>query len=212
MPGRPKPPVPRSALNGKGAVVRFTLRDVEAMLEMGIIPEEATTELLGGVIVLKDRSGQGDEPTVIGIGHRLSVNKLTNLAGRINTPIQHIQVQNPLVCGDDEVPEPDFAIVRGSVESFPGCLPTGTDATCVVEVADSSLERDVEEKLPTYAAAGVPQYVVLNLRNRTAQVYADPDPAAASYRTSAVLAEDQALSLDLPDGGHLVLPVRDLLP
>jgi Uma2 family endonuclease len=208
----PRPPLPLSALNGRGGVVRFTVRDVEAMLEIGILREDATTELLHGIVVLKDRSDVGEEPTVISNNHRLSVNKLTALAVRVNSDDQHVQTQNPIVCGEYEVPEPDFAILRGPVGALKDRLPTGADVTCVVEVAHSSLERDSEEKLQIYAAAGVPQYVVLNLRDRTAQLYVSPDPAAGTYRHVSVLSEAEDLALSLPTGGTLTLRVSELLP
>ena len=191
--------------------MRFTVDDVMAMIEAGIIPEDATTELLHGMLVRTDRSDLGDDPTVIGKKHRRVVTALTELAGRINTDQQHVQIQNPVICGDDEAPEPDFAIVRGSRRAFPDRLPTGSDVTCVLEVADSSLERDAEEKLAIYASAGVPQYVVLNLRNRTAQVYTEPDLSTATYRSATVFAEAESLPLNLAGGATLAVPLVDLL-
>jgi hypothetical protein len=208
----PRLPVPPSALNGRGALVRFTVRDMRAMLEQGVIPEDATTELLHGVIVLKDRSDRGDEPTVHGTKHRKCVSRLAELGSRIDSSAQHVQTQLPLICGDDEAPEPDFAVVRGTVDTYDAQLPTGRDATCVVEAADSSLERDVEEKVGIYAVCGVPQYVVLNLRDRAARLYTDPDPSAAAYRSVSILPETADLHLLLPSGSPFVVRVADLLP
>jgi Uma2 family endonuclease len=199
-------------LAGRGALVRFTVDDVLAMIDAGIIAEDATTELLHGMLVRKDRSDLGDDPTVIGKKHRLVVNKLTDLAMRINSVQQHIQIQNPVICGEDEAPEPDFAIVRGPIDAYADRLPIGADVTCVAEVADSSLERDADEKLSVYAAAGVLQYIVLNLRNRTAQVYAEPDLHAATYRSTMVLAESQILYLTLAADRTLAVPLAELLP
>jgi Uma2 family endonuclease len=207
-----RPPVPLSALNGRGAVVKFTVNDHRALLETGVIPEDATTELLHGVIVRKDRSDSGDDPTVHGKKHRKSIVRLTKLERRIDGPGQHIQIQLPVICAEDEGPEPDFAIVRGTEDDYDDKLPTGQDTTCVIEVSDSSLERDGEEKLPVYAAAGVPQYIILNLRNRTAQVYGDVDTTAGAYRSVTVLAETDDLRLALPSGESLTVKVSDLLP
>lgn len=205
-------PFPKSAITGRGMVVRFTVRDVEVMLEQGILPEDATTELLNGVIVRKDRADLGDEPNVIGQKHRLVVNKLTNLAGLINLDRQHIQIQNPVLCGEDQAPEPDFAIVRGSIDAYAERSVTGADTSCVVEVADSSLERDVEEKRPIYAAASVSQYVVINLRNRTAIVWGDVDPVAGQFRSEVVVPEGGELRLTLSGGDHFLIRLADLLP
>jgi Uma2 family endonuclease len=191
--------------------VRFSVADVQSMMEAGILPEDATTELLHGIIVLKDRSDSGEEPTMIGRKHRIAVNKLTYLAASINSQNQHVQIQNPLICGDDEAPEPDFAVIRGPIDRYQDRLPNGADATCVIEVADSSLERDLEEKLEIYAAGGVQHYVVLNLRDRTAIEYRKPN-AAGSFAPPTVLSEHDTLSITLDSDGRYDVAVRDLLP
>jgi hypothetical protein len=75
--------------------------------------------------------------------------------------------------------------------------------------ADASLERDETEKLPIYAAAGVPQYVILNLRTDTAAVHTDPDPAA---RTRTAVARPGTLTLNAGLGGAVTVALADVLP
>ena len=60
-------------------------------------------------------------------------------------------------------------ILRENLQAYRQRLATAADAWCVVEVADSSYERDRGEKYRAYAAAGVEQYIIINLRNRTAE-------------------------------------------
>jgi len=204
-------PPPEPFLAGRWRVVRFTRRDVEALLRQGIIPEDASTELLNGLIVLKDRAARGEDPPMIGNEHRKSVERLSNLRSGINGARRHVQSQEPLVCGETDVPEPDFAVLRGTLDDYDD-LPTAADAWCVVEVADASYERDAGDKLTLYARAGVRQYVILNLRNRTAEVYANPDTAAGTYPLPQVIAEGESLSLRVGDGEHFTVLLTDLLP
>ena len=187
--------VPPSAIAGRGPLVRFTVDDVQAMLRAGLLPEDATVELLDGCLVRVDRATVGGDPMAHSPGHRYSVRRLTALAADIDSPDRHVQIQLPLVCSPTQAPEPDFAIIRGPDTDYLDRLPTAADALCVIEVADSSLERDRDEKRPIYARAGVPQYIILNLRNRTAEVYADPDRANGVYGTASVLAIDDVLEL-----------------
>src|SRR3954470_24450647 len=105
--------VPRSVLSDRGGFVRFTADDVQGMLKQGFLPEDATTELLNGLIILKDRSDLGGEPLIHGPRHRACIRRLTLFVPRIETAERHAQVQLPIVCGNDQLPEPDFAIVRG---------------------------------------------------------------------------------------------------
>ncbi len=204
--------VPPSALAGRGRLVRFTVDDVQAMLRAGLVAEDASTELLDGYIVQTDRSQYGGDPTMHSPGHRYTVRRLTALAADIDSPDRHVQIQLPVVCGPHQMPEPDFAIIRGPDTDYRTRLPTAPDVLCVIEVADSSLERDREEKLPVYARAGVPQYIILNLRNRTAEVYAGPDRAAGIYVSRNVLESEAILIITLAGSTRHRVRLTEVLP
>ena len=189
----------------------FTRHDVEAMVCLGIVPEDASTELLGGVLVHTDRSATGEDPMSIGQGHRVCVEKLSRLRSRIDAGARHVESQQPLVCPGGYTPQPDFMVLRGRLEDYVA-LPTAADALCVVEVADSSYELDSGDKLVAYARAGVPHYVIANLRNRTAEVYAGPDVAAGTYPPPTIVAADGVLSLRVGDDETFDVALADLLP
>ena len=91
-------------------------------------------------------------------------------------------------------------------------LPTAADAWCVVEVADSSYERDIVEKRTAYARAAVRQYVVINLRNRTAEVYTNPDPAAGTYPPPQIVAAGESLLLRIGEAETFTIRLTDVLP
>ena len=71
---------------------------------------------------------------------------------------------------------PDFAIVRGTPNAYyqRGTVPKPEDIGLVVEVADSSLRKNLTETLQTYARAGLPCYWVVNLVARRVEVYSEP--------------------------------------
>lgn len=52
-------------------------------------------------------------------------------------------------------PEPDIAIVRGSWSDYRERHPGSDDIYLVVEISNSSLTKDLEQKQPIYAAAGI---------------------------------------------------------
>ncbi len=204
-------PPPEPWIAGRWRVPHFTRADAEAMIRIGIIPEDASTELLHGVIVLKDRSAHDQDPTMIGKDHRKCVERFSALRKAIDCEVRHVESQQPLVCSDIHQPEPDIMVLRGTLDDYAD-LPLAADAYCVVEVADSSLDRDEGIKLYWYARAGVPQYVVVNLRNRTAEVYTSPDVTAGTYAPPAVVAEDGVLSLRVGAEAVFDIPLRDVLP
>jgi Uma2 family endonuclease len=77
----------------------------------------------------------------------------------------------------------------------------------VVEVAASSLTRDLREKPPIYARAGVPDYWVADLDGERVVTHASP--SGGGYDHVEVVGSDgelQASRLEIPP-----IPVADLL-
>jgi Putative restriction endonuclease len=202
---------PDQVLDGRWRLPRFTRQDAEELVRVGIIPEDASTELLNGLIVLKDRAATGEDPFMIGRDHTKAVERLSNLRSRINSSERHVQSQQPLVCSDMHVPQPDFMVLRGTLDDYAD-LATASDAYCVVEVADASYTRDAGEKLSGYARAGVGQYIILDLRNRTAEVYSGPNASAGTYPTPLLVTAEQELPLRVGEDEFFPVPLRDVLP
>jgi Uma2 family endonuclease len=97
--------------------------------------------------------------------------------------------QSPLVLGQDLDPEPDFAVLAGTARGNSG-HPTMADL--VVEVADSSLNFDTNNKRLLYAKAGIREYWVVDINGRRLLVYRDPQ--AGDYATQQVLGPADAVS------------------
>jgi Putative restriction endonuclease len=203
------PPAP--VINGRWRLVQFTRADAEKLVRDGIIPEDTSTELLDGLIVLTDRSAQGEDPIMIGKAHRVCVEKLSDLRTRINSASRHVETQQPLVCNETQVPQPDFMVLRGTLDDYTD-LPTAADAFCVIEVADSSYERDSGEKLIGYAKAGVAQYIIFNLRTREAEVYTQPDVAAGTYPPPVRVNENDVLKLRVGEKDWFEVSLAEVLP
>ena len=195
----------------RASIVPLTIEQYSQLIEQRIIPEDATVELLRGVIVRKDRSSPGEDPMGHGKRHRLIISILGVLASRINDGSKFVQLQLPISCPPDNVPEPDAAIIRGSPIDYSHRFPGPGDVSCVIEAAHSSLERDRKDKLPIYAAASIPQFIILNLFDDSIEIYSDPDPASEQYRTKTTINVNQILSLKLPDG-FFEIPAREILP
>jgi Uma2 family endonuclease len=122
-----------------------------------------------------------------------------------------VRVQLPLVVRADGDPMPDVAVVAGSPRDFAQSHPT--TAALVVEVSDTTLAVDSTEKAEDYAAAGVPEYWIVDLNGRRLHVLRDPAPHPAgghSYRTQVTLGPGDAVSpLAVPAAS---VAVADLLP
>jgi Uma2 family endonuclease len=177
-------------------VHRWTRQEYERMAGAGFFPPEARVELVEGVVYdMAPQSG----------AHTTGVH-LMGEALRPLFPSCYLRVQSPLSLGGLSEPEPDLAIVEGSTRDYRDAHPTA--ALLVVEVADQSLRHDREHKLPIYAAAGIPEAWILNLRKKLLEVYREPRDG--SYRVRMILrAGDSIAPLARPDAS---LAVADLLP
>src|ERR1700722_14883259 len=115
-----------------------------------------------------------------------------------------IRSQSPLVLGADLDPEPDFAVIAGSARASSG---HPTMAELVVEVADSSLDFDTNEKRLLYAKAGILEYWVVDINGRNLLVYRNPQAGDYSIHHSFGLAD-----VISPLAVSSTVKVADLLP
>jgi Uma2 family endonuclease len=178
---------------------RWTREEYERLASSGGFPSDARMELIDGVIY--DMAAQN---SLHATGYRLVHEALRPLFPAASG--YDIRGQLPLALSEDSEPEPDLAVVLGSIRDFRDSHPTA--AILVVEVADSSLLHDRKRKIPLYARAGIPEYWILNLARRTLEVYRDPQEAA--YCSRIVLRAGDTIS---PVARHEVsLKIDDLLP
>ena len=151
-----------------GAGRRFTVDEYLALGAAGILAKEERIELLDGEII---------QMAPIGNRHRNSVNWSGDLMREAIGRRAMVQVQAPIQLDDATMPEPDIAVIRrGSINDIAPVLPS--DVYLLVEVADSSLEFDLGEKLARYAAAGIPEVWVANLRAGELVVNTEPEGTA----------------------------------
>ena len=195
---------------GWPTLVRITVDQYHEWIESGLLPTNPTVELIDGLLVRKDRSHVGENPMSIGDGHRFSVGRLGRLDARAAAGGCFVQTQQPVAIPTLNEPEPDAAFIRGTDLDYVGRKPGPADVTCVVEVSDASLATDRRVKLPAYAAAGIPQAVIVNLRDDVIEDYRDPTPDG--YGLPTVRRRGETVTFVLAHGATLVVDVAELLP
>lgn len=159
--------------------------EYERMAEEGFFAEDEKIELLDGVLV---------EMTPQGISHAAAIERLTHLLVLALAPRARVRVQLPYAASDISEPEPDLAVVPpGDPEqSHPD------RALLLIEVAESSLNKDRRVKTRIYAAASVPEYWVVDVSGRTIEVRSEP--AEGSYRKVRVARPGESIRLQaFPD-------------
>jgi Uma2 family endonuclease len=124
-----------------------------------------------------------------------------------------IRTQGPVNLDDESEPEPDVAVVPGRLEDYGHAHPFRPALT--LEISLSHLTIDRVRKGSLYARAGLADYWVLNLVNRTLEVYREPvADAAARYgwsyaRREVLTASGRVAPLAAPTAP---VAIADLLP
>jgi Uma2 family endonuclease len=182
----------------------WTREEYYKMAEAGIFRPDERTELIGGRIYVKAPQTPQHAAGISLVGETLR--SLFNVGS-------HVRMHGPLNLSSFSEPEPDVAVVRGTIRDYAKAHPNA--ALLVVEVAESSLAYDRGIKASLYASAGIPEYWVLNLVNRRLEVSRDPIAMPGQlhgygYRTCThYLAADAVTPLAAATGK---VTVADLLP
>jgi Uma2 family endonuclease len=174
------------------------------MVSSGVLSERDRVQLVNGWIV---------ELPPIGPEHSTSTS-LVEAAVAANLPNEWImRIQDPITLPTGE-PEPDLVVARGAIRDYSKRHPAAGDIGLVVEVADATLSFDRREKAAEYAAAGIPEYWIINIVDRQVEVHRHPQLAQTGpeYRSRETF--DQAAAFDFVlDGRQLAtLRVANLLP
>src|SRR5438270_3537640 len=170
-PAQAAPVVPRP--------VRWTCAEFHRFGDMGVF-EGRRAMLIDGVIL---EEGPMNPP------HAITLELVGDALRTAFGSGWRIRSQSPLVLGQDLDPEPDFSVIAGTPRGNSG-HPTMADL--VVEVADSSLDFDTNEKRLLYAKAGIREYWVVDINGRRLLVYRDPQ--AGDYATQQALGPADAVS------------------
>jgi hypothetical protein len=197
----------------RDGLVRFTGKDMLRMMQIGVIPEDSTIELLDGILVYRDCGDSKGRPGTAGIDHDYVVSAISDLSAVVNSATCCLRAQITLCVSETYVPIPDAMILHGPTTTYRKRQPVPANVLCVIEVADSSYERDAGEKRAAYAAAGIGCYIIIiDLRNRTAEVCTGPDTTAATYPPPVIVPASGSIPLRVGETEVFEAPLGELLP
>lgn len=157
-----------------GGAYRWTVAEYEHLWKLGVFTPEDRVELLEGEIVHKEMANPE---------HAAPIDELVEFftlasAGRWRVRCQH-DVRLPDQASE---PQPDLALVRRRPEGYRTQHPGPDDIFLLVEVSNTSQAVDRGRKLAIYARAGVKEYWIVNVPERTVEVYREPQPATGAFR------------------------------
>src|SRR4051794_11483087 len=104
-------------------------------------------------------------------------------------------------------PQPDLMLLKPAADDYTSRHPRPEDVFLLIEVADTSLDFDREEKLPAYGRVGISEVWILNLTSKTLEIYREPHFSGYGSNIS-LQAGDKAFPLAF---GDAVVDVAELL-
>ena len=179
---------------------RINVREYERIVAAGALDDERL-ELIDGYMVKK----MPKNPP-----HSWSTRRILDLVAGFLPPGWLWRLEQPVRIPDFDEPEPDLAVVRGSLDDYKHRTPVPADVALLIEVSETTLDRDQGEKLAAYAQGNIPVYWIVNMVDGHVEVYTGPGPTG--YRSRQDFRPGQTVPIIID--GHEVgrIAVAEILP
>lgn len=183
---------------------RFTVAEYHKLIEIGVLTENDRLELLDGYLVEKMPHDPIHDGTLQKVNRRLLALLPTGWEARVQM----------VVTLSHSEPEPDLAVVRESPNSYMTSHPGPADIALLIEVSNTTLDSDRDDKIPLYARDGIAVYWIVNLIDRQIEVYEQPSGPTSSptYGSRRTYKPGDAIPFALGGASVGTIPVNDLLP
>ena len=177
---------------------QYTVTEYHQMIAAGVLTKEDRVELLNGEIV---------EMSPINPSHAAAVDRISRLFHRRAGDEVLVRGQNPVTLDDYSEPEPDLSIVVFRPDFYALSHPRPADVLLLIEVAESSGQKDRLTKQPAYAASGIREYWIVDLPQDLIEVCTQP--VESVYQSIRQVARGGSLTPELLPG--LTLRAEELL-
>jgi Uma2 family endonuclease len=166
---------------------KWSLDDYHQMIGSGLLDDRAL-ELINGEII---------EMSPEGIAHSFYCRGTAKYLRSILGDRAEISEAHPITLPNDSEPEPDIAIVRTPDTLYQTRHPLPEDIFWLIEIANTTLVKDLGVKRDLYAQSGIPEYWVMNLQ--TLELVVFRDLAANEYQSEICLSNGNISPLAFSD-------------
>jgi Uma2 family endonuclease len=160
----------------------FTVAEYARMLTAGILSEDDRVELIDGEVRVM---------SPIGPLHAALVDRLTRTLVLLCATAAIVRVHSAIQLNDYTEPQPDLAVLQPRDDFYATAHPLAAEVLLVIEVADTSIDYDRDEKLPRYAMSGIPEAWLIDLNQQVVEQYTQP--RNGKYRNKLTLERGDTL-------------------
>ena len=152
------------------------------MAEVGILEPEDRVELIQGEII---------QMSPIKSFHASVVDTLQDILLFFLRGKAIVRTQNPIFIDNFSEPEPDLTIAHFQPHKYRDHHPRPENVYFLIEVADTTLQKDRKLKLPLYAKAGIPEVWIVNLKKQNVELYCNL--VDGTYQETKILERGEVL-------------------
>jgi Uma2 family endonuclease len=165
---------------------RWTREEYHRMVELGLFHDQRIELIDGEILEMSPQEA----------AHFATIARLQKVLAEAFGAGYWVRAQGPLVLANHSEPEPDIAVVEGTIDDYSDHPRT---ALLVVEVSHTTLTFDRRDKGSLYAAAGIAEYWIVNLNDRQLEVHRGPQQDVAQrfgfgFRDRQILKATEAVS------------------
>ena len=161
----------------------WTVDNYHRMVKTGVLTGSDRVELLEGQII--EMNPQLPP-------HAATTQRTFRYLDRLLETVAYVRMQLPVTLKPKSEPEPDIAVVRINANEYGDRHPTPEDIFLIIEVADSTLLGDRQQKASIYAKANIADYWILDVNAK--QVYVFREPTSEGYQQEAIVAANTVLA------------------
>jgi Uma2 family endonuclease len=166
---------------------KWSIQDYHQIIETGLL-NERRVELICGEIIEMSPEGAPHSSYCCEIGEYLR---------KILGDRAKVREAHPITLSNSSEPEPDLAIVKIRSTLYRDRHPYPEDIFWVIEIANSTVAKDIGMKKDLYADAGIKEYWVLNLPASVLVVFRDL--TTSGYQSTTSFTSGMISPLAFPD-------------
>jgi Uma2 family endonuclease len=168
---------------------KWSLDDYHKMIETGLL-DDRSVELINGEVIQMSPEG---------VAHAFYCRNTAKYLRTILSERAEISEAHPISLpnDNDSEPEPDIAIVKTPDTRYQSRHPAPDDIFWLIEIANTTLVKDLGVKKDLYARSGIAEYWVMNLQTSELRIFRDL--VATEYRSEIVLNGGTISPLAFPD-------------
>jgi Uma2 family endonuclease len=142
---------------------KWSIDDYHQMVDTGLL-DNRSVELISGEII---------QMAPEGVGHSFYCSHTAEYLRALFGDRVRVHEAHPITLANDSEPEPDIAILKTPASRYRTHHPYPDDIFWLIEIANSTLVKDLGVKKELYAAAGISEYWVMNLQENKLVVFRD---------------------------------------